>query len=214
MGIKHPGEYFKKKLVFETDRLSLRKLEITDVSDLYRYASKEDTSRYLLWSPHPNEHATRYVIENILRDYRAGKYTELAIVLRESGRMIGTCGFTTFDTQNMTAEIGYVISPDYWGMGLACEAVSAIVNFAFCELGVKRIEAKYMVENHSSRRVMEKLGMTFEGVQRSKLFVKGRFRDIGICSILSEEYFSVPRENLFKKFNNIGLFDSLFKRIK
>ena len=89
-----------------------------------------------------------------------------------------------------------------------------MMNLAFCELGANRVEARYMKGNESSLRVMEKLGMSFEGMQRAKLFVKGAFRDVGVCSILSGEYFSVRRENLYKKFNNTGLFDGLFNRIK
>ena len=169
MEAKHPGEYFKKKITFETERLILRKMEVSDVSDFYSYASREETSRYLLWSPHQSEYSTRYVLESIKRDYRAGTYFELAVILRESGKMIGTSGITSFDAQNRVVEIGYVLSPDYWGMGLAREAASVLMNFAFCELGANRVEAKYMKGNESSRRVMEKLGMTFEGIQRAKL---------------------------------------------
>ena len=211
---KHPDEYFKKKIEFETERLRLRRIDNGDVDDMFAYACREETTRYLLLSPHRDRYATRYVIESIRRDYRAGKYHELAIVLRESGKMIGTCGLTSFDEQNCTAEIGYVISPDYWGMGIALEAASILMNFAFCELGVKRVEAKYIKGNERSLKIMEKLGMSFEGIQRAKLKIKGVFCDIGTCAILDDEYCSVPRENLYKKFNNNSLFDHLFNRIK
>ena len=214
MEIRPPSEYFKKKILFETERLILRRIELGDAKDLYSYASREETSRYLLWIPHRSEYSTRSVIEGIKREYKAGTYYELAVVLRENGKMIGTSGITSFDQQNQVAEIGYVISPDYWGMGIAKEAASVLMNFAFCELGVNRVEAKYMMGNENSRRVMEKLGMEFEGVQRSKLFVKGAYRDIGICSILASEYFSVPRENLYKKYNGNSIFSGLFNCIK
>ena len=212
--VRDPSDYFKRKITFETERLLLRKIDTNDIHDLYAYAHREETTQYLLWSPHLSEYATRYVIESIKRDYRAGTYYELAIVLRETGRMIGTCGITAFDAQNRVAEIGYVLSPDYWGKGLAKEAAAVLMNFSFCELGANRVEAKYMKGNENSRRVMEKLGMTFEGIQRQKLFVKGEYRDIGISAILSSEYFAVPRENLYRKFNNNGIFDGLFGRIK
>lgn len=214
METNRPGDYFKKKIVFETERLLLRRIDSCDVADLYSYASRAETTRYLLWLPHQSEFATRCVIESIRRDYRAGNYHELAVVLKDSGKMIGTCGITSYDAQNRVAEIGYVLSPDYWGQGYAREAASVLVNFAFCELGANRVEAKYMKGNENSLRVMEKLGMTFEGIQRAKLYVKGVYRDIGVASILASEYFSVPRENLYRKFNNIGVFEGLFSRIK
>jgi len=212
--LRHPAEYFKKKIVFETNRLCLRRIDTRDAADMYSYSSREQTSRYLLWLPHRSEYDTKYIIERIKHDYKAGSYYELAVTLLENGKMIGTCGITAFDAQNRVAEIGYVISPDYWGMGLAREAASVLMNFAFCELGVKRVEAKYMKGNENSLKVMEKLGMTFEGIQRSKMLVKGEFRDIGVAAILSDEYFAVPRENLYKKFNNNGILDGLFHRIK
>ena len=211
---KHPSEYFKKKITFETERLILRCIEPRDAADMYSYSCRDSVTKYLLWSPHPTAYYTGCVIDKMCREYKSGTYYELAVILKETGKMIGTCGLTSVDVTNFSAEIGYVLSPDHWGKGIAAEAAAVLQNFAFCELGANRVEAKYMIGNESSRRVMEKLGMHFEGVQRSRLFVKGEFRDVGVCSILADEYFLSKRENLYRKFNNVGLFDTLFSRIK
>ena len=200
-GFRHPGEYFSGKIAFETERLYLRKIEASDADDMYGYCSKEITSRYLLWEPHRSPSATRAIIDNIRRGYRNGSYFELAVVLKENGAMIGTCGLTTVDVLNCCAEIGYVLSPDYWGRGFAQEAAEMMINFAFCELGANRVEAKYIRGNESSRRVMEKCGMTYEGTLRGKMLIKGQYRDIGICAILAERYFLKNRENKYRKFN-------------
>lgn len=211
-GFTVPGEYFSKKIVFETERLKLRRIEASDSADMFSYSSLEATSRYLLWSPHTSEYATRCMIDRLKREYRDGLYYELAIVLRENGRMIGTCGITSYSEEDRTVEIGYVISPQYWGMGIAPEASSVIINFAFCQLGAHRVEARYIKENERSRRVMEKCGMRFEGIARNGMLVKGRSRDIGICAMTRDDYFSVPREDLYKKFNPIGHFGFKFRR--
>ena len=63
-----------------------------------------------------------------------------------------------------------------------------MLRFGFDVLGLHRVEARYMVGNDASRRVMEKLGMQFEGVRRGSMLVKGAYRDIGICSVLVNEY--------------------------
>ena len=63
-----------------------------------------------------------------------------------------------------------------------------MLKFGFSVLGLNRIEARYMVENTPSRRVMDKLGMQFEGVQRAAMLVKGSYRDIAVCAILAKEY--------------------------
>jgi ribosomal-protein-alanine N-acetyltransferase len=109
--------------------------------------------------------------------------------------MIGTCGFTRIDRQNSIVEIGYVINPDYWGMGIATEAASKVINFAFETLKVNRVEARFMFGNEASLKVMHKIGMKFEGYQRESLFVKGRYRTIGIASILKREYLLLDKYN-------------------
>ena len=103
--------------------------------------------------------------------------------------MIGTCGFTSFSIENNSAEIGYVLNKNFWGKGIAPKVARMVMEYGFVELGLNRIEAKYMVENDSSRRVMEKCLMTSEGVLRSAIYSKNRYRDIGVYSILREEYF-------------------------
>jgi ribosomal-protein-alanine N-acetyltransferase len=101
--------------------------------------------------------------------------------------MVGTCGFAAIDNENNVGELGYVLNPKLWGLGIAVEAGQAIIGFGFNELGLNRIEAKYIVGNTASRRVMEKLGMKYEGTMRSSMLIKGIYRDIGICSILKSE---------------------------
>jgi ribosomal-protein-alanine N-acetyltransferase len=102
--------------------------------------------------------------------------------------MIGTCGFTRFDYPNDCGEIGYVLNSAYHGQGIATEVVSKIIEFGFCRLELNRIEAKYMVGNEASRRVMEKNDMTFEGIQRQRMLVKGQYRDIGVCALIKSDF--------------------------
>ena len=86
------------------------------------------------------------------------------------------------------AEIGYVISKDYWGKGLTTEVAKELVKFGFEEMDLVRVQARCDVENIASARVMEKAGMTFEGIIRKGIFVKGEHRDLKMYSILKEEF--------------------------
>lgn len=193
------AEFFAKdNVIIETQRLLLRKVRVNDASDIYEYSCRKETSEYLLWDTHPFYSYTVELTKFLQKEYNAGRYMDFALVYKETGKMIGTAGFTTEDLKNKCCEVGYVISPDYWGKGLATEALNAIINLAFCHFKMNRVEAKYMIENTVSRKVMEKCGMTFEGVLRSKMLVKGAFRDIGVCSVLSHEYFSVPRKSILE----------------
>ena len=84
--------------------------------------------------------------------------------------------------------MGYVLHPLYWNCGYGTEALNAILSYGFSNLDLRRIEARYRIENKASLSIMKKVGMQEEGILRKSLYVKGKYRDIGICSILKEEY--------------------------
>ena len=170
-----------------TERLLLRKMAVGDCYDMYEYASSAAVTRYLTWSPHPDLDYTKEYLQYIGNHYKLGDFYDWAVILKEENKMIGTCGFTRFHMHHNAAEIGYVINPAYRGRGIADEAVLAVMKFGFERLGLNRIEAKYIMGNEASRRVMEKVGMTFEGVRRGEMLIKGEYRDIGVCSILRSE---------------------------
>lgn len=170
-----------------TERLLLRRMLVGDCYDMYEYASKPEVTQFLTWSPHPDIEYTKEYLQYIANHYKLGDFYDWAVVLREEGKMIGTCGFTRFHMQHDCGEIGYVINPAYRGQGIACEAVRAVMDFGFSRLGLNRIEAKYMEGNQASRRVMEKVGMTFEGVRRGEMLIKGCYHNVGVCAILRED---------------------------
>ncbi|MBR6514191.1 MAG: GNAT family N-acetyltransferase [Clostridia bacterium] len=178
---------FEKSPKIETERLILRYMRPSDARDMYDYARREEVTRYLLWSPHEDEEYTRSYLKQVQKCYRQGTFHDFGVVYKEDGRFIGTCGFARIDKPNSTAEAGYVFNPDYWGRGIATEALSAVIAYGF-EQGYNRIEARFMADNIASRRVMEKSGMTFEGIKRQSLFVKDGYEDIGICAVLRSEY--------------------------
>lgn len=174
--------------VLETENLILRKIDLDDVTDFYEYAKEPSVTKYLTWSPHPDKAYTYDYIYYLRDRYKSGDFYDWAIVKKDSGKMIGTCGFTRFDYPNNSAEVGYVLNPDYHGFGIATEAAARVIRFGFEILGLNRIECKYIIGNNASRRVMEKNGMTYEGIRREGMLIKGMYRDIGICSILRSEY--------------------------
>lgn len=172
----------------QTERLTLRAMRVSDAEDMFAYAKRESVSQYLTWTPHPDIQHTREYLTYIGQRYRTGDFFDWSVVLRDTDRMIGTCGFTRFDFASDSAEIGYVLNPDYGGQGLATEAVRAVLAFGFDRLSLHRIEAHYIRGNDASRRLMERVGMTFEGLARESMKIKGIYRTIGTCAILRSEY--------------------------
>ena len=172
----------------ETERLVLRPMRVTDTADMFAYAHDPAVTQYLLWRPHPDPAYTRSYLEYIAGRYRIGTCYDWAVVCREDGHMIGTCGFAGIDCAHNVGEIGYVINPAYRGRGYAAEAVTRVLKFGFDVLGLHRVEARYILGNDASRRVMEKTGMTFEGVRRESMLIKGSYRDIGVCAVLAQDF--------------------------
>ena len=174
----------------ESDRLLFRKISVLDADDMFSYSKREDVTRYLLWDPHPDALYTEQYIRYLQERYQVGDFYDFALVLRETGKMIGTVGFTSFDLPNRSAEIGYVISPDYQGRGYATEAVKRILAYGFEECALARISAVCMKGNIASLRVMEKCGMKREGILRSAVYAKGEMKDVHLSAIIDRDYFS------------------------
>ncbi|MBE6538633.1 MAG: GNAT family N-acetyltransferase [Ruminococcaceae bacterium] len=191
MTIKRATIYkiFTRMPDIETERLLLRRMRADDAEDMYEYASDSEVTRYLTWFPHPDSRYTRDYLEYLGTRYRVGDFFDWAITLKESGKMIGTCGFTSFDYTNDSAEMGYVLNPKYRGQGIVPEALRAVLDFGFGNLALHRAEAKFIEGNEASRRVMEKVGMKFEGIKRGGMLIKGEYRDIGICAVLRDEFY-------------------------
>lgn len=171
-----------------TERLILRPMRVSDGVDMYRYARREDVTTYLLWAPHPSIDYTKEYLKYIEARYAVGEFFDWGVIDRESGHMIGTCGFTSIDAPHNAGEIGYVLNPEFHGRGIATEAAEAVLYFGFEIIGLHRIEAKFMQGNAASLRVMEKLGMSLEGYRRDAMLVKGVYRTIGVCSILADDF--------------------------
>ncbi len=172
----------------ETERCLLRKIEPDDIDDMYEYAKDPSVTEFLTWSPHPDKATTYEYVMYLQSRYKAGDFFDWAVICRDNKKMIGTCGFTRFDYNSNSAEIGYVLNSEYHGKGIATEVSARVIEYGFENLNLHRIECKYMVENTASRRVMDKNGMTFEGVRRDGMLIKGKYRNIGVCSILKEEF--------------------------
>ncbi len=180
--------FFRDPPELETDRLLFRKLSRDDTRDMYEYSKDPKVTEYLLWNPHESPRYTHKYLSYIQTQYKNGCFFDWGLVYKPDIKMIGTCGFTKIDFENNSAEIGYVLNRGYWNMGLATEAAERIVSLGFLFFEFNRIEAKYFLGNTYSRKVMEDVGMTFEGIHRQAMFVKGEYLSVGVCAMLREDY--------------------------
>lgn len=176
--------------ILETDRLILRKLTIEDAADLFEYASEPEVSRFLPWEKHRTSHDTEEFIRSAIESYESSHLAPWGIALRSNNKLIGTIDFVRWLPNHFRAEIGFVLSNRYWGQGLTLEATKRVVRFGFERMELQKIEAQSMIENVQSQRVLQKLGMRFEGVLRNHWWIKDQFRDTVQYSMLKNEYLS------------------------
>lgn len=179
---------FSNMPTLNTERLVLRAMHPMDAEDMFDYAKRPEVTKYLLWREHDSIHFTKDYLNYIQNRYALGDFYDWSVIDCESGRMIGTCGFTKIDTANNCAEIGYVLNPDFHRRGFGSEAVKRILKFGFEELSLNRIEARFMQGNEASLALMRSVGMTFEGYMRDLMYVKGGYKTVGVSSILRSEY--------------------------
>ncbi len=112
------------------------------------------------------------------------------MILKETGEQIGNCSFGTIHPADSRIEIAYFFARRHWGKGLACEAVTELLRFGFEGLEANRMEARCMLANAASERVMQKAGMTYEGILRGYVHAKGKFHDLKVYSVLLSEWLS------------------------
>jgi ribosomal-protein-alanine N-acetyltransferase len=152
-----------EKVRLESDRFYLRPISAEDAVDMYLYASDPDVVRYLPWEPAYSPEAVRPHLQEQVARRRRGESLELAIILRENGRMIGSTNLMDMRSQRGQAELGYLLAQSYWGHGIMTEAAYLTLGFGFREIGLEKVIAWADEDNIASQRVMQKLGMTFAG---------------------------------------------------
>ncbi|WMJ88460.1 GNAT family N-acetyltransferase [Anaerocolumna sp. MB42-C2] len=172
--------------VLETDRLLLRNWEISDLEDFYEYAKNPNVGPMAGWKPHESLDESRKILNSFIE-----REEVWAVVYRVNRKVIGSIGLHN-DSKRNSANIkmlGYVLSEDYWGMGLIPEAVREVIRYSFEELDLALLSIYHYPFNVQSKRVIEKCGFTYEGILRmgSQIY-NGKVYDDICYSIKKEEW--------------------------
>ncbi len=175
----------------ETDHLVIRRFRDDDLSSLLVYRTDPEVARFQTWG-HATPEAVLYFIQEMkaAEPGRPGEWFQFSLELKASGAQIGDVGLHTLAADPRQAEIGYTLAREYQGQGLATEAVSAVLNCAFCTLNMHRITALADYANTASIRLMERLGMRREAHYRASFWDGGAWRDEVRYAILREEWVS------------------------
>ncbi|OMO85686.1 hypothetical protein COLO4_21498 [Corchorus olitorius] len=167
----------------DPSRISLRRFQLSDVDDFLKWASDDKVTRYLRWNTITSPEDALTYLEKIAipQTYRP------SICLDD--RSIGYVSIKPGSGDDKCrAHLGYAVSAEYWGQGIATIALKMAVSDAFKEFpGLVRLEALVEVENMGSQKVMEKVGFLREGLLRKYGFCKGEIRDMFIYSFLETD---------------------------
>ena len=174
----------------ETDRLILRPFAMDDAPAMYRnWASDDAVTKHLTWPTHADVEVTRMVLADWIAGYAGDKFYQWAIVLKENGpEPIGSISAVHIHEEIDGAVMGYCMGRTHWGKGIMTEALTALIDFFFTEVGVNRIEADHDPNNPASGRVMEKSGMTYEGTMRQAGRSNQGIIDVSRWAILRQDW--------------------------
>lgn len=177
----------------ETARLILRPFQESDAETMYRnWANDPEVTRFLTWKTHDSPVATRLLLQLWVERSRHLDEYQWAIELKEIQEVIGSISVGWHEDEIPSANIGYCIGTRWWGQGLTAEALRAVVRYLIEDVGMVRVEAKHDTRNPNSGRVMQKAGMTREGVLRSSGRNNQGLADMVVYSILADE---LPERN-------------------
>jgi RimJ/RimL family protein N-acetyltransferase len=166
-----------------TARLVLRPFELTDAPLVQLLAGAKQVADTTQHIPHPYEDGMAEAwIASRGDSFASGETATFAITFR-SDELVGAVALALHPA-DQRAELGYWIGVPYWGRGYATEAAAACVAFGFEQLDLHRIHASHLVRNPASGRVMQHLGMQYEGTQLHHVLKNGVFEDLAIYGIV------------------------------
>lgn len=138
--------------------------------------------------PHTSKEQTDQWIENSLLGFQQRTSYMWAITRAEDDVAIGGCCFWNIDQDSRHAELGYELGREHWGQGIAKEALAAVLDYGFTELGFHRVEACPLAMNERSINLLEGLNFHREGELRERVLFEGAYLDQLYYRILDREW--------------------------
>ena len=177
-----------KQATIETGRLILRPFRRSDAGDVQLLAGDRLIADTTLSIPHPyTDIMAEKWISRHPAQFKAGEAAVFAVILRESGGLIGAIGLE-LQPVYQRAELGFWIGRPFWNRGYCQEAGQAVLEYGFVELNLNRIQANHFRRNPASGRVMQKLGMLYEGCARQQVKKWNQFEDVVWYAILKADW--------------------------
>lgn len=182
------------------DRIDLIAIGENGLTDMHKYSIKPEFYRYLEYEPFQTLEETRQYLRRLIKLSNSGSGHYWFIKLKEGNKIIGTFGVLNIERKRCSAEIGYGLSPDYWGCAYFKESLIMVLKYLFVDLHFHRIWAKSQSNNIPSIKALEKAGFKKEGVLRDfYLSSDGKRYDAVLLGILRNEFLENYKKPILKK---------------
>jgi RimJ/RimL family protein N-acetyltransferase len=174
--------------VLSTSRLVLRETADRDVESVFELERDPIAMRY--WSRPPMREIAeaREAVQRAKTYFSAREGLRWSVCRAADDLMLGHVSLFDFSEQNRRAEIGYGLARRHWGQGFMHEALTAVIEYAFGPLGLRRLEADTDPRNRASLRTLERLGFTREGLLRERWQVGDEISDSALWGLLAREW--------------------------
>ena len=179
---------WSKLPTLEAERVRLRELTDDDVDALFSIFSNSQVMRYWSTAPYTDRDQAVALLAEIRENFTRRVYLKWGVALKEDDSIIGTATLFNLHLDNQRAEVGYALSREQWGKGLMNEALRRLLQYAFDELKLRRLEADVDPRNTGSIKTLERLGFQREGYLRERWHVCGEIQDALFYGLLRREW--------------------------
>ncbi len=168
-----------KTVVLTSPRMLFRLLKKSDLAEMHRLSSIPEVEKYNTLGIPKDISETKAILKDRIRDNKQAPIRNYTFAIEEKGTgdFIGMFGIFLGRPKQRKGEVWYKFYPQYWGKGLATEAVNCALDFCFDELKLHRVEAGCAIDNIASVKVIEKVGMIREGMARKVLPLESGWSD-------------------------------------
>ncbi|MBE5764734.1 MAG: GNAT family N-acetyltransferase [Clostridiales bacterium] len=200
------AEFKVNNKIIETKRLILRAFTLEDLDDFYEYASVQGVGERAGWAHHKSKQESQEILKRFIAEDKT-----FAICLKKDGKVIGSLGVEKYGLEEsltefngyLGREIGYVLAKPCWGKGIMPEAVTAVIEYLFKEVGLDFLICGYYDFNAQSKRVQEKCG--FKPYRKLVMDTRMGTKEPGVLNLLLNPQkqltlnFSHPETLIYKK---------------
>lgn len=172
-----------------SSRLILRGFMLTDAADVFDYAKNEEVAKYVFWHAHKTINDSTNFIKETIQEYQKENKLIWAIQLKDNDKVIGVSGFIFHNLVTKSLKIGYALNPEYWHKGYSKEALQTMIDYAFNNLDIIRIEGVSVDKNTASEKLMLSCDMIFEGILHDGFIKDNEIHDCKLFAITKRNYF-------------------------